>query len=389
MKHVLLLLLLAAGCSSADDSSSHDAQSDAPPANDATTDSGGGDGGPSDAGSSPLALTCAPRPSPSACPAPSGASGQASFCFRAEWAGVTGVDVYVGVTGQASDWSAPFMSLTNDGTGTFTGTKALANGSYPYLFRVYGSSDGVVAKTQYLLDQENPAFTPAVLGAPLQRSMSLLTVPQPAPAALHHFRGKVNWAGAPQPCFAVALDVGEMLKDGGGVLSEHTTANFAETAADGTFDFPVADGQVEAIVRYPFGLVADAGYPDPTATPSIGVARTTTQMMGADIDLTSVDISYPAADYAAMQPRGDAALPITFTFTVVSGSTAAYASLASTNVAGNDPAWTSKAGTATSAQWDGYFNNDAAASPNTTYWWGTWQKRATWNEESLLFPISY
>jgi hypothetical protein len=88
-----------------------------------------------------------------------------------------------------------------------------------------------------------------------------------------------------------------------------------------------------------------------------------------------------------MGPTGDASIPITFDFTLVSGSSTVYASVIGTNIAGNDPAWTSPNGTATSAQWNGHFNNDAAATLGTTYWWGTWQHRDVWNEESLLFPI--
>ena len=379
------------GCSS-DDSSQTDAQADSPQNGDVITTN---DAAPPSDASSPLTLSCSAPASPSACPAPSGAAGEASFCFRAQWAGITAVEVYVGTTGQTTDWNAPLLSLTNDGTGRFSGTTALANGSYPYVFRVHGSVDGLVRDGTYLLDQENNQFSPPVNGAPIQRSLSLVTVPQSTtPPALRHFRGTVQYAGAPQSCFSAALEVGELTKDGGGVLGEHSTANFTETAADGTFDFPVADGPVMAIVRYPFGLVADGGYPDPLATPSVGYARTSTEVSGADLTLDPVDVSYPAADYVAMSPTGAAALPVTFEYTLVPSSTSAYASITSTNIAGNDPAWTSTPGTSTSAQWTGYFNDDAGAALGTTYWWGTWQRRspadasAPWNEESLLFPIT-
>ncbi len=362
-----------------------------------TPDGGGGtpDGGPN---GNALTFTCAVTkapPAPSACPAPSGAAGHASFCFRAQWSGVTGVDVYGGF-GQASDWTQPFVSLTGDGTGTFTATAALANGTYPYMYRVHGSADGLVKDGQYLLDQENPQFVPPPAQAPLKRSVSSVTVPQVA-APIFHVRGKVAFAGAAQPCFAVDLEAGELLKAGGGVLSEHTTANFAESAADGTFDFPVAPGPFQVIVRYPFKLDADAGYPDPTTTPSVGIARTGLTVAAADVALDPADVAYPAADYAKMAPTGGTAtLPVTFTYSIVPGSTAASVAVIGTTVAGNDPLYWGPFTATTSATWDGAFGGNAGnAKLGTTYYWGAWQKSApaangtVWTTESLLFPITF
>ena len=134
---------------------------------------GGGGGGtadaPADAAQSPLAFSCAVTNgstfAPNPCPAPSGTSGEADFCFRPQWPGVTSVDVYGGF-GQATDWTQPFVSLANDGSGTYTGTATVANGSYPYVFRVHGTYDNLVRDGQYLLDQNNASFVPAPAQAP-------------------------------------------------------------------------------------------------------------------------------------------------------------------------------------------------------------------------------
>lgn len=337
------------------------------------------------------AATLSP-PAPSPCPAPIGKSGQVSFCFRAGFAGVTSVDVYGGF-GQGSDWKMPFATLTGDGTGTFTATVALADGSYPYLYRTHGSADGLVKDGQYLLDQENPAFEPNPPGAPLQRSVSVVTVPQVTPT-LYHLRGTLTFAGQPLPCYSVALEAGE-LRQNGKVLSEHTTANFAESAADGSFDFPVADGEQMAIVRFPFGLVM--GYPDPAATGSSGYARTGFTVAGADLTLPPVDLAYP--DYAQIAPVGGGAqaLPVTLQYSVIPGAQTAAAAVISTDIAGNDPAWEGPFGMGNSAPFDGTLGgNGGMVQAGKQYYWGSWQRfppltdgGVSWVAESLLYPITF
>jgi hypothetical protein len=370
---------------------------------DAGTDAGGSDSGtPSSDGGLPatLQLQCAATlnpPQPNPCPTPSLGSGQAEFCFRSQWAGVTSVDVYGGF-GQAMDWKMPFLTLTNDGTGTFTGSTPLANGSYPYVFRTNGSADSLVSNGHYFLDQENPQFEPAPAGAPDQRSVSVITVPQLAPT-LVHLKGSVVFEGLPQSCFSVDLEAGEMV-DGGHVISEHDTANFAESLADGTFDFPVAaQAPYMVVIRFPFLLAGtDAGYPKASTTPSVGTARTTLTVGAADWTLNPTDISYPLDDYAALTPQGGTAtLPVTFTLSVVPGSFGAQVSVTSTDIAGNDPSYSSGFSTATEVTWDGGFNGgNGGVKAGTTYYWGAWQMRpstvdggVTWTSESLLFPITF
>lgn len=359
------------------------------------------DGPPQTTAEGGLPFACAATGAPIApnpCPAVSGTAGHASFCFRPQWSGVTAVEVYLSTQAQAADWSAPFLALTNDGTGTFTGESAIANGTYPYVFRVHGSKDGLVKDGQYLLDQENPQFVPPPAGAPIQRSVSALTVPQTA-TPIFHVRGRVVFAGAPQACYSVDLEAGELLKPGGGVLSEHTTANFLESAADGSFDFPVAAGPFGIVVRFPFKLAApDGGYPDPLGTPSVGMTRGNLQVTSGDVTLDPADIAYPETDYAKMSPTAsDASVPVTFTFSLTPGSTSAQASVIGTNVAGNDPLYASGFTTTTSVTWDGGFNGaGGGVQPGTTYYWGAWQRSApradggtVWSAESLLFPITF
>jgi hypothetical protein len=364
-------------------------------------EAGDSSSGATDAPANGLGLTCFATtsvPAPNPCPASNGTSGKATFCYRPQWAGVTAVNVYGGF-GQATDWTAPLLALTNDGSGTFTGTATLADGTYPYVFETQGTADRLVSAHNVFLDQFNTKFVPNPPGAPHQRSVSSLTVPQGAGPAVVHIKGAVLFEGQPQPCYSIDLEAGENVVDNK-VVSEHDTANFTESAPDGTFDFPVAVGApYQVIVRYPVLLSsADAGYPDPTVTPSVGIARTGLTVT-ADSTLDSVDVTYPLAAYAAMSPTGGTStLPVTFTFTVIPGSSAAYASVTSTNIAGDDPAYSSIPGRATSAVWDGTFNHagDAGAVLGTKYYWGSWQQLdsaldggSTWVEESLLFPITF
>jgi hypothetical protein len=362
---------------------------------------GGGGGGtgdaPADAAPSPLAFTCAVTTgntfAPNPCPAPSGTSGEADFCLRPQWPGVTSVDVYGGF-GQATDWTQPFVSLTNDGSGTYTGTATVANGSYPYVFRVHGTYDNLVRDGQYLLDQANPSYVPAPALAPggggtIPRAVSQVTVPQSTTIAVHHFTGHVMYGAIAQPCFPINLEVGE-LRNGSKVVAEHNTANYVESGTDGSFDFDVADGEVIAIVRYPFFLSGlQAPYPDPTNTPSLGYARTTQQIAGADLALDTLDITYSETDYSAMSPTsGTGSLPVTFTLSVLPTAQTATIAVITTNVAGNDPAYESTPSTNTSVPWTGSLGGNKQAVTGTTYYWGTWQQGATWNAESLLFPIT-
>jgi len=357
------------------------------------------DGGQNLSDAQALPFTCAPTFSPNPCPAPSGAAGEADFCFRPQWAGATQVQVYFGPPTTSFN-SYTMVSLSADGSGTWTGkATSVATGTYSYLFHVMGSTDNVIDRNgEWLLDQEAAQFTSGPPNAPIGRSFPVMSIPQPTTLpTFHHVTGTVVYGGAPQSCYQLSLDVGEILGDGGaGVISEHGTANYMETDSTGKFDFAVTDGQVGIGIRYPFLLSGlDAGYPNGLSTPSVGIARTTVEVSGADLPLDPADVSYPESAYAAMSPTNGATqtLPVTFTFSLVPGSVETYVSVTSTNTAGDDPAYASTPGTATSVMWDGTFGKDASAAVNTTYWWGAWQHRqlsdagTMWVDESMLFPL--
>ncbi len=316
------------------------------------------------------------------------------------------MDVYGGF-GQKTDWAAPFLTLTDDGTGTFTGTASLPDGSYPYLFRPTGTDDGLVEKGRYFVDQNNPSFAPSPPGSPqyvagskVPRSVSSLTVPQ-GPASVVHIKGSVVFGGAPQPCFSVDLEAGEVTKPGGGAAQEHNTANYTESASDGTFDFPVTPGAYQLAVRYPFPLYdSGASYPDPVKTGSLGCAVIVPAMVTADTTLPELDARFPG--YATMSPSGgSASLPATFDFSLVPGSLGASFDVIGTSTACDDPAYATTYGTATSVTYDGTIGSVMTGKTVTlgqTYYWGTRQKLpasgsgsggAGWTTESLLFPIVF
>jgi hypothetical protein len=361
------------------------------------------DGAPADARSA-FPLTCGvshPPVTPNPCPAPSGTAGQVDFCFRPGWSGVTSVEVRGGF-GQPTDWKAAFLTLTNDGTGTFTGHTALANGSYPYAFLVHGGDDHLTHDPAYLLDQLNPQFVPAPPGAPgysagsmVPRSVSSVTVPQVA-SPTYHLRGSILYQGVPQPCFSVDLEVGEVVVSGL-PKQEHNTANFAESGLDGTFDFPVAAGIAGLYIRFPFFLSgAAAPYPDPGVTPLIAFAATNL-VLGADKTLDALEVAYP--DYSKMAPTdGGATVPVTFLFTVIPGAAKAAVAVKPTNIAGNDPTYSGPSGTTGMTVWDGTFAFPAGSMvvPGKTYYWGTRQSMTpktdggtAWSAESLLFPLTF
>ncbi len=361
-----------------------------PETSDAQQVDGRADGDAATGSGNPLALTCAVTTSPFApasCPAPAGTAGNATFCYRPQWPGVTAVDVRGGF-GSADDWTTPLASLADQGDGTWAVTVSLTGGPYPYVFHVEGSTDGVIPSGgAFVLDQTNPSFVPAPPQAPNDRSVSELTLPQ-VPATIYHLHGSVALNAMPQPCFVASIGIGELLKPGGGVLSEHGVANFVEIGADGTFDVPLANGPALVNVTYPFGLTS--AYPDPLTTPSIGNARTSTTIADADVTLEATDVTYATAAYQAMSPVSGTSQspPIAFSWSPIAGASGSYMSITATDIAGNDPAYTSGAsGSATTATWDGKFNNGVAAGSGT-YYWATWQQRGIWADEGLELPIA-
>lgn len=381
-------VFVLAGCSH---SSSHEA-ADAPSLHDGDRPLDGTlDGSGSGGMTNPLALSCGVTTAtfaPALCPAPSPPSGSATFCYRPQWPGVTGVSV-LGGFGKPTDWTTPLVALADQGNGTWSATVPLTGGPFPYIFQVKGAADGVIGPNgTYVIDQINPSFVPAPTQSPYQRSNSQLTLPQVA-APIYHLTGAVQLNAEAQPCFIAVIDVGELL-NGDMVLSEHGTANYIEVGPDGTFDFPMANGPAELNIKYPFGL--STTYPNPMTTPATGNARAEATIAGADMALATTDVTYATSAYAAMSPVSGSTetAPVAFAWSLIAGAADSYMSITATDIAGNDPAYTSgSGGSATTNSWDGKMNNGDMAVTGTTYYWATWQKKGIWNSESLEFAITY
>jgi hypothetical protein len=117
-------------------------------------------------------------------------------------------------------------------------------------------------------------------------------------------------------------------------------------------------------------------------TPSVGVARGSATIGGA----AAADVTYATSAYAAMSPASGSteAEPVAFAWSLIAGASDSYMSITATDIAGNDPSYTSgSGGSATTNSWNG------TATAGTTYYWGTWQKKGIWSSESLEFPITY
>jgi len=137
-------------------------------------------------------------------PADSSSAQTATFSYKPQWSGVKKVEV-VGGFGQASDWSKTLslISLTNDGTGKWTGTAQLPTATYLYVFRVTGDDDSTqgAAFVHYAIDPLNTAYAACPMQSPTfsmaaPNPCSQLTVPQGAQAAQVHVKGQLFVRGA-------------------------------------------------------------------------------------------------------------------------------------------------------------------------------------------------
>lgn len=322
-----------------------------------------------------------------------------TFSYRPSWKGVKTVEV-LGAFGQATDWKKPFITLADDGSGTFTGTApALANGHYAYLFRTVGDEAGGAAKADtlahFIIDPTDSAFAPCPAGAPTYSAIvpnpcSDLTVPQPGGAALLHARGVVQSHGAPIAGYLVEIEREEP-------KSHHMLADRMTTGADGTFDLAVAAGTYRFQVLHPtFYAMTDAQRTGPETLAAVRRSLSSPMKIDADHTFNAAEVSYDG--YAAMTPRGSATLPTTFTFAVPAG-TKVRAAVYGPGAEIGDPWWVAPLGTTTSDEFDGGFNTSKAADgglkPDASYSWGTEQQYAmpaggvTWTAQSMVFPVQF
>ncbi len=321
-----------------------------------------------------------------------------TFSYRPSWKGVKSVEV-LGAFGQATDWTQAFVTLTDDGTGTFTGSApAVADGHHLYIFKVTGDeAAGGAAKADIFdrlaIDPSNPAFVVCPEASPAYSTSgnpcSDLTVPQPAAAPAFHARGVVQSAGAPVAGYLVEIERNEP-------QAHHMFANRTTTKADGTFDLVVAPGTYRFEVLHPtYYKMTDAQRTSPETFAAVRRSISSEILIDADKMLNAAEVSY--SGYAAMSPRGTATLPTSFAFTVADGAKARAAVYGPGNQIG-DPWWV---GTATSNAFDGGFNttkapDGGAVKPAATYAWGTQQTypkpdggALSWTAQSMVLPIQW
>ena len=330
---------------------------------------------------------------------PDAAPATVTFNYAPSWDGVTAVDV-IGGFGQATDWTAPLVTLTASGGG-FTGTASLPPGNYLYVFHVVGdAAAGAKATTaaRYAIDPANPVFAPCPMASPTfsanePNPCSQLTAPQDPPPPMYHVTGSVVLHGKPAAGYLVMIERDE-------TASHHFFANRVTTGADGTFDVVAAAGQYRLQIQHPdFEAKTDAQL----APASLNVVRrliSSSFPLAADTALPAAEVEF--ADYSTFAPVTTATLPTSFAF----GSTGGLQTrleVYGTAMAGKgseigDPWFSSPPTTTGAATFDGTFTtkqaNEAAVALGERYFWGVEQAvpkagRVSWIRQSMVMPITW
>jgi len=329
---------------------------------------------------------------------PDAAPQAVTFSYTPGWSGVVSVDV-IGQFGQSTDWTAPLVTLHDEGSGTWTGTAELTAGSYPYLFHIVGDTAAGSAKAdtypRYAIDPADPASVACPSMSPTYSTMvmnpcSQLAVPALAAPTLYHVRGTVNVSGAPAASYLVVL---ERMETG----SHHFFAQRVTTGADGTYDLAAAPGTYRLQIQHPqYESMTDAQL----APGALGVLRRQLSsgftFSTADLAMTTVEMAF--GNYAAFAPTPSAAMPMPTTFTF--GATAATRlDVYGTGNEIGDPWYAGTATTTGSASFDGNFNTGKQATPSvmagTKYMWGIEQthpkdaNNIVWTGQSMVFPITW
>lgn len=348
----------------------------------------------------PPAEAAAPAPTTPAAEAgpPDAVAPQAvTFTYKPSWKGVKTVEV-IGAFGQSTDWTAPFVTLADNGSGTFTATSpALPSGDYAYVFKVTGDEAAAApAKlVHYALDPSISAFLACPLGAPtysktVSNPCSQLTVPLPPASTVAHVRGVVLSSGVPIAGYLVVIERDEP-------KSHHMFVDRSTTGADGAFDLVVAAGTYRAQVLHPtFYKMTDAQRTSPESLAAVRRTISSAVAIDADTTLNAAEVAYDG--YAAMEPRGPATLPTTFAFSIAAGAKARAAVYGPGATIG-DPWWVAPLGSTGSDVFDGGFNtaqaSDAGLEPDAHYSWGTEQQYpkgdggVSWTAQSMVFPIQW
>lgn len=362
--------------------------------------------GVTDIAASGPATDAAPAPTPTSTPGETGttppidaAPQPITFSYRPSWKGVKSVEV-LGGFGLSTDWKQAPVTLTDDGTGTFTGAAPLlAAGHYSYLFRATGDVAAAAGKIatldRFALDPTNVAFVACPVAAPTYSTeaanpCSDLAVPQPARAPLFHVRGAVHSHGDAVAGFLVQIERNEK-------MSHHMFADRATSGADGTFDLVVAAGSYRLEILHPtFYALSDVERSNPESYQAVRRSLSSTFTVAADRELNAAEIAYDG--YAAMQPRGAATLPTTFTFTAPLHGARERAAIYPPRTSVADPLWVAPLGVASSDVFDGGFNTskaDGGLIPDASYLWGTESEYptpdggVTWTAQSMVYPVRW
>jgi hypothetical protein len=315
-----------------------------------------------------------------------------TFSYTPAWDGVVSVDV-IGGFGQATDWTAPLVSLTDSG-GTYTGTAMLPAGQYPYLFHIVGdSAAGAGAATFDVLaiDPASTGFAPCPAGSPSYAANPLnpcgqLTVPTTAPV-FYHVTGTVQKSGAAASGYLVLVERDEM-------ASHHFFANRMTTGSDGTYDLEVAAGSYRIQVQHPQYESTTDDALDPVALGILRRQLSSAVAVSADVAMSTVEMAF--GDYATMAPKTTATLPTTFSFGTEMPT---HLDVYGKGKKIGDPWYASPLTSAGSATFDGTFNTTHAVDKTVVlgsrYLWGIEQihpkdaHAVVWTAQSMVFPITW
>ena len=321
------------------------------------------------------------------------------FSYHPQWSGVTAVTV-IGAFGRSDDWTMPFATLTNDGTGTFTAMATVPPGDHMYLFKVTGDEATATPTTysRYAIDPTNAATSACPMASPsftaaAPNPCSVISVPLAASTAMHHVRGTVVYDGSAIADYLVLIEREEM-------SSHHFFANRVTTGTDGTFDLAVTDGHYRIQVLHPTFLRETDMVRSPATLLAARRSISTAFAVSADVSLDRVELAYHG--YDQLSPPGTATVtaPVHFVWTIVAGATTARAAVYGPGASIGDPWWASPYGTATTIDWDGTFTTAMARQPMAMtgmhYWWGTWQQTpasmtggVAWARESMVLPLDF
>jgi hypothetical protein len=323
-----------------------------------------------------------------------------TFAYSPQWSGATAVAVY-GAFGQSTDWTAPFLTLTNDGQGNFTGKTTLPTGQYLYVFKITGDAEAgnnAAKYNRFAIDPADSDFSACPQASPTfdanaPNPCSMLTVPQTSPPALAHVHGVVVSDGAPITGWLVEIEREEK-------SSHHFFVNRSTTKSDGVFDLLAAPGMYRVQVLHPTFLTESDAQRDPKTLAALRRDISSSFAIAAGtMNVPSAEIAFHT--YAAFSPIDAGTLPTSFTWD--SNGVPSRLDVYGTGMDGGapsigDPWYAGPLGTSNAATFDGGFNTAQANQQNVAlgerYFWGIEENVATdagvtWTAQSMVFDITW